>query len=126
MRVIIVDDNDIFRSTLKNIVEQDDRFTVVAEASCGEKAIETIRDTEADLVLLDLSLPKIDGITVLEEVRKFSSIKILVLTIFSEAGVTQNVLETGADGICSKDYGRDVLVEAMIKTMQGERPVLTL
>jgi DNA-binding NarL/FixJ family response regulator len=60
---------------------------------------------------------------VLEEIRKFSSIKVLMLTMYSEKDVIQKALDKGADGVCLKEHGRDILQDAMLKTVQGERPV---
>jgi DNA-binding NarL/FixJ family response regulator len=123
MRVILVDDNYKFRLVLRSLVEGVLGHTVVGEATCGVTAVETIGDTEADLVLLDLSLPRLSGIGVLQQIRKFTSVKVLVLTIHSEQYLINQLLAEGADGICLKEHGRNVLADAMVKTVNGERPV---
>jgi DNA-binding NarL/FixJ family response regulator len=123
MRVILVEDNEHFRSLLRSLLERVPGYEIVGEASSGDIAVELIKNTPADLVLLDLSLPKLSGISVLEQVRKFTAVKVLVLTIYGEGEMITHAVNAGADGICGKDLSRQELLDAVEMTLKGEHPM---
>jgi len=122
-KVIIVEDHDLMRAYLKKFVEQMDHCKIIAEATDGLQAIEIIRSTEADLILLDLSLPRLSGISVIESLRKISPTKILVVTMQTDRQIIQQALDAGANGIVLKDKGAKVLEQAILETMDGKRPM---
>jgi DNA-binding NarL/FixJ family response regulator len=122
-KVILVEDHDLMRAYLKKFVEQVDNCKIIAEATDGHQAIEIIRSTDADLVILDLSLPRLSGQSVLESVRKMSPIKILVVTMQTDRRIIQQALDAGANGIFLKDKGVMLLEQAILETIDGKRPV---
>jgi DNA-binding NarL/FixJ family response regulator len=122
-RVIIVEDHDLMRSYLTKFIEQMDRCTVVAEAVEGRQALDLVRTIPADLMVLDLSLPGISGLSVMEETKKISPIKILVVTMHSDPDTIQGALDAGADGVVLKDAGTRMLEQAILETLAGKRPV---
>jgi DNA-binding NarL/FixJ family response regulator len=123
IKVILVEDHDLMRAYLKKFVEQVDHCHIIAEATDGQQAIETIRSVNADLVILDLSLPRLSGLSVLESVRELSPTKILVITMQTDPKIIQQALDAGANGIMLKDKGVKVLEKAILETMDGKRPV---
>ena len=122
-KVIVVEDHDIFRSYLKAFVQQVDHCRIVAEAVDGEAALEAIRKIPADLIVLDLRLPRMSGLSVIQESKKISIAKILVMTMHTEMEIIQQALDAGADGICLKDKDIKVFEKAIMETLEGKRPV---
>jgi DNA-binding NarL/FixJ family response regulator len=96
---------------------------VVAEADCGEKAIEAVRQVPADLVLLDLSLPRCNGFEVLKEIRKISDVKVLVLSIYESQEMIRSTFELGGQGYCVKDVDRKELLQAIRDVLDGREYV---
>jgi len=123
-RVILVEDHKLLREFLKNFVVKVDHCSVVAEAKCGIEALNAIRDVEADIVLLDLSLPHVDGIEVLKRTKATlkGDTKFLVVTMHADKNKIQGALEAGADGIFLKDRGPALLEKAILETLEGKHP----
>ena len=124
-RIIIVDDSDIYRSGLRDFINRHEGLRVVAEADCGLKAIEAVKQVPADLLLLDLSLPRYSGFEVLKELRKISGIKVLALSIFESPEMINRVFELGAQGYCVKDVRAKQLLESIWHTLEGKPFVCT-
>jgi DNA-binding NarL/FixJ family response regulator len=123
IKVIVVEDHNLFRIVIKKIVEMIEDCHVVAEASCGMEALKLIRQVPADLIVMDLRLPGIGGVSLIEESKKISSTKILVFTASRDKEIIQSALDAGADGICSKDNDKSVFERAILETLDGKRPV---
>jgi len=110
-KIVIAEDNDLFRSTLVRALGE---FQIVGQAEDGQQAIDVVHSTRPDLLILDLSLPKISGIQVARELRRhYPSLKILVLTIYESEEHLKEALEAGVDGYCLKDEGREKLLAAI-------------
>jgi DNA-binding NarL/FixJ family response regulator len=122
-KIIIVDDSEIYRAGLRELINRHELLEVVAEAECGEKAIEAIKRVPADLVLLDLSFPRSNGFEVLKEIRKFSDVKVLVLSIYESQDMIKTTFELGGQGYCVKDVSRKELIEAMMDAFKGNTQV---
>ena len=119
-RVILVEDHDHMRQCLKLMVEKIKPCKVVAEAPCGVLAIDTIENTPADLILLDLSLPRVSGIDVLKCIRPKTKAKILAVTLFTDDQTIRAALDAGADGIFSKEKGGSDLKAAIVEVLSGQ------
>jgi DNA-binding NarL/FixJ family response regulator len=119
-KIIIVDDSEIYRAGLRALINGHDHLKVVAEAECGDKAIEAIKKTPADLVLLDLSLPRYSGFEVLRRIREFSDINVLVLTIYESQEMIAKAKAAGAQGFCVKDVSRKELIKAILEAAKGK------
>ena len=119
IRIIIADDSEIYRTGLRDLINRQDGLRVVAEAECGEQAIEAVKTIPADLVLLDLSLPKYSGFEVLRKIREISDIKVLILTIYESSKMILDAKALGAQGYCVKDVSRKELVQAIMEAAAG-------
>jgi DNA-binding NarL/FixJ family response regulator len=108
------------RSVLKYIVEDIDQCSIIAEAKCGIEALDAIKNIQADLVLLDLSLPDDKEVEVIKQAKKISSIKILVVTMQTDKGIIDQALEAGADGIILKDLSPKILKRAVLEVLDGK------
>jgi len=114
--VILVDDHPVVRSALKHELEKEADFKVIAEASDGEEAVKLATELKPDLVMMDIGLPKLNGIEATRQVKTvcFDTI-VLVLTIYDDIEHVLGILESGADGYLTKN----VLVEDIIKSMRS-------
>ena len=110
-KIIIVEDNDLYRAALKDLINSQDQLEVVAEAGSGREALKIIKQFPADLVLLDLRLPDRNGYDILPEISKNADVKILVLTILESDHNIWAAFEAGADGYCFKDVSSQELLE---------------
>jgi DNA-binding NarL/FixJ family response regulator len=120
-KVVIVEDHRLFREGLKSMLADKSEFEVVGEAGDGVEAITCIRRRKPNLVLLDLSMPKMNGISVMREIKsQFSEIKILALTIHESDQYVLEAFEAGADGYCLKDAGRNELMVAVSSVLDGK------
>jgi DNA-binding NarL/FixJ family response regulator len=120
-RIFIVEDHKLFREGLKSMMARREDIDVVGEAEDGLEAIKEIRRCKPDLVLLDLSMPKIGGISVMKEVkREFPDIRILALTIHESDQYVLEAFEAGTDGYCIKDASRDELMLAVDSVLEGK------
>jgi NarL family two-component system response regulator LiaR len=125
IRVLLVDDHAIVRTGLRYFLAGTDDITVVGEASNGVEALRLVAELEPDVVLMDLVMPEMDGITATQQLRQhFPQVRVLALTNFSTGDTVQRALEAGAVGYLMKDVqGRD-LISAIHATYSG-RSVLT-
>ena len=124
-RIIVVDDSEIYRSGLREFINRHEDLRVVAEAECGLKAVEAVKQIPADLLLLDLSLPRYSGFEVLKEIRKISGIKVLALSIFDSPEMIKRVFELGAQGYCVKDVRAKQLLKSIWHALEGKTFVCT-
>jgi DNA-binding NarL/FixJ family response regulator len=121
-RVLIVEDHRLFREGLKSLLADKTDFEVVGEAGDGLDAIRKIKRRQPNLLLLDLSMPKMNGISVMREIKgQFPEIKILALTIHESDQYVLEAFEAGADGYCLKDAGRNELMVAIDSVLLGKR-----
>ena len=114
LRVCIVEDETLVRHGIRKLLELGDRVEVVAEARDGEEALAQIEQSRPDVVLLDVRLPRLDGIGVLKALReKPGAPPCLVLTTFDDREVTLAAIREGARGFLRKDVSLEQLLEAI-------------
>ncbi len=122
-KIMIVEDNDLYRAALKDLINAQEALEVVAETASGVDALKTISQIAADLVLLDLRLPDKSGYDILPELSKSTQAKILVLTILESEHNIRTALEAGANGYCFKDASSQEIVNAITSVLAGVRYV---
>jgi two-component system, NarL family, invasion response regulator UvrY len=121
-RVLIVDDHPLVRKGIRETVDELPGFEVVAEAADGAEALAKLDTLPVDLVVLDLSLPKVSGLEVLERARGLHPhLPILVLTMHAEEQYAMRVFKMGAAGYLPKDSSPELLAEAIAKVAGGGR-----
>jgi DNA-binding NarL/FixJ family response regulator len=120
-RIYIVEDHQLFREGLKSMLGRRENIEIVGEAEDGLEAIRGIRKCRPDLVLLDLSMPKMGGISVMKEVkREFPKTRILALTIHESDQYVLEAFDAGTDGYCIKDASREELMLAVDSVLEGK------
>ena len=121
-KVVIIEDHKILREGLKSMLAGNQLMKVVGEAGEGMEAIRCVQKQQPDLVLLDLSMPKMNGISVMKEIKSRSpEVKILVLTMHEQEEHIIEGFKAGADGYCLKDVGGSELIAAMQAVLEGRR-----
>jgi len=123
VRVVVVEDHPLMRDGIKKALERSSDIHVIGEASTGEKALRLMDSLDVDVVLLDLRLPDMDGISVLKELRsRFSSLKVVMLSVFNDESHIRAALDNGASGYLTKTIGPRKLVEAVKRAADGHSP----
>lgn len=121
IRVLIVDDHPVVRQGLRYMLEQRPDIDVVGEGSDGEQAIALVTELLPDVVLLDLLMPKMDGMTVVREIKRLApKTEIIILTSFYEDDQIFNAIKAGALSYLLKESGTLELVEAIRAAARGE------
>lgn len=119
-RIVIVDDHPIFRRGLKEIIESDSKYAVIAEAGDGESAIQQIKSLKPDVAVVDLNLPKIDGLGVLRSVRALAHAPaVVVLTMQAEEGPFNAAIDAGAQGYMLKENAVGDVLSALKAAAAG-------
>ena len=120
-KVVIAEDHKLFREGLKSMLSARNDLKVVDEAQDGLEAIRCVKQNKPDLLLLDLSMPRLSGISVMKDIKsQFPEVKILALTIHESDQYVLEAFEAGADGYCIKDAGRDELMVAIDSVLEGK------
>ena len=119
-RVFIVDDHPLVREGLAAKIERDPEFTLCGEASDVDTALAMLSDTLPDIILVDISLPKSSGLSLIKTVhRQYPQTKLIVISMHEESVYGPRARRAGADGYVSKDDAAGVMIEAMHTVMAG-------
>ncbi|WP_087974835.1 response regulator transcription factor [Oceanobacillus rekensis] len=119
-RVLLVEDQAIVRQGLKVILEQDEKIIVTHEASNGLEAVEIVKKHPFDVIMMDVRMPKMNGIEATKIIRKqFPDIKILILTTFNDDEYAYQALKQGASAFLLKTSEPNKLIEAVYSAMKG-------
>jgi len=122
IRILLADDHPMVRSGLIKLLEPFKEFVIVGEASDGEEAVAMTKKLMPDVLVIDLSMPKISGIEATKTIRRdFPSVKVLVLTMYDNEEYVYQILKSGAGGYLLKNSGRDELAAAIRAVAQGGR-----
>ena len=122
IQVMMADDHVMVREGVKALLELDGDIKVIAQANDGAECLEVLEHVQPEVLLLDINMPKMDGLTVLETIKKTRpELKVIILTIHNEGDYLYNAYEKGADGYVLKDSGSDVLKRAIRVVKQGEQ-----
>jgi DNA-binding NarL/FixJ family response regulator len=121
-RILIAEDHTILREGLRSILSSYNEFEVVGEAKDGREAILAVRQSVPDLVMMDLSMPQMDGREAIREIkRQFPKTRILVLTVHKSEEYILETLKAGADGYLSKDSSHQELISAIRSLFDGKK-----
>lgn len=125
VNVVIVDDNPMILNTLDEVISSEAGLSVIGRADNGKDAIDMIKDTQPDVVLLDLVMPQMDGITVVENIKKKTSMlknpAFIILSAVGGEQMTEEAFPAGANYFLMKPFDKDILVNKIRRI--GKRPV---
>lgn len=118
--VILADDHTLFRSGLRSMLEQRSEIEVIAEAADGHATLQQVKQRSADILLLDISMPGLNGIDTLRQLRsEGNSVKTIVLSMHADRHFVQEAFRAGARGYMLKDSALDELVEGIRTVNNG-------
>ena len=121
LKVLIVDDHPVVRKGLQTCLARQDRIRVVGEASDGDQALRKARELSPDIVLMDISMPGMNGLAVTELLRKeVPKVKVLVLSMHNNREYIFRIIQAGAHGYVSKGAAPEELVRAIESVCEGE------
>jgi DNA-binding NarL/FixJ family response regulator len=121
VRVLLVDDDDLMRAGLRSVLSSDETIEVVGEAGDGRAALDEIRKLRPDLVLMDIRMPELDGISATREVLAVEpDVKVVVLTTFEEDDYIFEALSAGASGFLLKRTKPEELIAAIHTVAAGD------
>jgi DNA-binding NarL/FixJ family response regulator len=124
IRVLVADDHPIVRAGLATIVSQQVELELVGEAADGAEAVTIVRERRPDVVLMDLRMPRMDGVTAIREIKaEFPDVCVLALTTYEGDVDIHRALEAGARGYLTKDMLLTDVLSAIRAVHRGERVI---
>lgn len=121
VKVMLADDHILMREGIRQLLEFDGSIEVIEEASDGEECLDKLFKLKPDVLLLDINMPKKNGIEVLEEIRRRNmNLKVLILTVHNEIEYLLKAVDIGVDGYILKDSESSELKKAINVVMNGE------
>ncbi|RLB12563.1 MAG: DNA-binding response regulator, partial [Deltaproteobacteria bacterium] len=119
--ILIIDDHPLLREGLKVVIARDKRYEVIAEAGDGKEGIRLIKKVKPDIVLVDISLPDMNGIDLLHQIRKrFPEIKLMVVSMHSKIDYITESFRAGALGYLAKEAAATSLIKGLDTISRGE------
>lgn len=121
IKVMLADDHVLMREGIRQLLEFDGMIEVIEEANDGIECLEKLEKSKPDVILLDINMPKKNGIEVLKEIRiKNLPVKVLILTVHNEVEYLLKAVDIGVDGYILKDSESAELKRAIVSVMNGE------
>lgn len=121
LSILIADDHPVVRDGLRGMLESQADFEVIGEAADGDQAIKKVAELKPDIVLMDLRMPEVDGVTAIREIKGSQpETQILVLTTYDSDADILPAIEAGANGYLLKDSSREELYGAIRATARGD------
>ena len=121
LRIFLADDHAVVRAGLKTLVDAQSDMMVVGEASDGQSALEQMSDCAADVVIMDISMPQLNGSSATAQLQEqCPDIKVLALSVHEDTGYLRKLLEAGASGYVLKRSAADTLIQAIRMVAAGD------
>jgi DNA-binding NarL/FixJ family response regulator len=121
VRILLIDDDDLMRAGLQSVLSSDETIEVVGEAGDGRLAVGSVRELQPDLVLMDIRMPDVDGISATREVLSaMPDVKVVVLTTFEDDDYIFDALSAGASGFLLKRTKPEELIAAIHTVADGD------
>jgi len=122
IKVLLADDHDVVRKGMKMLLEDEEGILVIGEAADGAEAIDKVKILMPDVVILDLTMPKMTGIEAAAVIsQEYPSVKILIFSMHNNREYIINSVENGASGYLLKDTGKDELLRALTVVSEGRK-----
>ena len=121
IKVLIADDHAIVRAGLRALIHSEPTMELVGEASGGYETIDLVEKTQPDVLVLDLSMPDLDGIAVTKQIKpQFPNMHILILTIHEDQALLREAIKAGASGYILKHAAESELISAIHRILRGD------
>jgi DNA-binding NarL/FixJ family response regulator len=120
LRLLVVDDHAILREGIRSLLNSHDKYEVVGEAADGVSALEMIESLAPDVVMVDVSLPRLNGLHLTRQIKqRFPAVRTLALTVHEEGGYVRSLMEAGVSGYVLKRSAASELVRAIETVRTG-------
>ncbi|MGO1974537.1 MAG: response regulator [Propionibacteriaceae bacterium] len=123
IRLVLVDDQEMYRAGFRMVLSTRPEFEVVGDADDGDTAVELLRTLEADVVLMDVRMPRMDGVEATRRIREAGGPRVLILTTFDLDEHAYDAIQAGASGFLLKDAPLEELVAAIRHVHDGDAVV---
>jgi len=121
IKVLIADDHAIVRAGLRALIHSESTMELVGEADGGYETIDLVEKTQPDVLVLDLSMPDLDGIAVTKQLKpQFPNVHILILTIHEDQALLREAIKAGASGYILKHAAESELIAAIQRILRGD------
>lgn len=122
IRLLLADDHDVFRQSLRQVLESEPDFVVVAEARSGAEAVRLAEEHQPDVAIVDVRMPELNGIAAVAEIlRQSPNTAVLMLSVHADRQYVIRSVEAGARGYMLKDSAEQVLIGAIRTVREGDR-----
>jgi len=120
IRLVIADDHEIFRDGLALMLSKQETVVLTGQATNGEELVQLVGDTQPDVVLTDIKMPRLDGIAASRILlQRYPALKIIALSMYEEEGLIVDMLEAGAKGYLLKNADKKEILEAILTVYEG-------
>jgi len=120
IKIAIVDDHDIIRAGIKSVLEKHTQYEVCAEAANAEAALKVAEDFKPDIILLDISMPKVSGLDIINQIKRTSpKTKIIIISVYKLGAYILKALRCGVNGYINKDNVAEELIPALSRVAAG-------
>jgi DNA-binding NarL/FixJ family response regulator len=120
-RIILADDHILLREGLKRLIQEDPALKVVGEAGDGLELLELLQELTPDMVILDISMPRLQGLEAAKFIKKFyPEVKVLILTMHKSKELLYKLMDNGADGYLLKEDATEILHSAIATIRSGK------
>jgi DNA-binding NarL/FixJ family response regulator len=121
IKVMLVDDQMILAEGIKSVLETSDELAICGIANDGAEALDLVKKTKPDVVLMDIRMPNMNGVVATKRIKEIDeNIKIIILTTFDDSDYILSAINNGASGYLLKDIGATALVDAIKNAYQGD------
>ncbi len=121
IRIVLAEDHTILREGLRALLSADPKFQIVGEAADGREAVRSVEKLGPDLVMMDLSMPRMTGMDAIREIKKrYPETKVVALTVHKTEEYLRTTLQAGADAYVLKDATHDELLMAIENVLEGK------
>ncbi|WP_224995851.1 response regulator transcription factor [Cesiribacter sp. SM1] len=122
VRIVVADDHRMVRKAWELLLAERDDFKVVGQAANGAEVLQVLQETRADIVLMDLDMPVMNGIEATDQIRNcYPWIKVIALTMQKESAYIKRFFAAGASGFLTKNASEDELLDAVQQVLAGQR-----
>jgi len=122
LRIFLADDHRIFIEGMKSVLSKTEshQYNVVGEATSGEDLLQQLRNTETDLLFLDLNFPDMDGLEILSKIRAYDqNLRVIIITMYDESKIVKSAFQAGVDGYILKGSDTNEIEKAIEQVMEG-------
>jgi len=120
IKIILVDDHPLFREGIASRLNMHEGIDIIAEAENGKQLLEKLADAKPDIVMMDISMPEINGMDALEIVKeKFPEVRVIMLSMHDDKEYIVSVIRSGAEGYLLKDISGEEMIAAIQKVHEG-------